>query len=275
MVGVGSPPRDTRFVWLALGVAVGLCVGLLIGAFELPHSSSSVPSATHSVPSGLPPVSNCFGGGGCSAADPTTNGSGTSCIVSGFAETPGDFLYVAISYTGGSNKVTSVADDGADSFNFVAGEFANNESVAFYDVMSVRGGSVTVTVALSSVAFGTCTVGQLTAGTELGVVGPGASTPASWYLSVTNAALHEPALIMALFGATRPTGTPSVTISPGGMDAGWQIAGQWTGYTYDGAAQVLYGENDVSSGTVEFTWQVGNSQTPSISGIALEFYLGS
>ncbi len=77
---------------------------------------------------------------------------------------------------------------------------------------------------------------------------------------------------MALFGATRPTGSATVTPSSG---SGWMIESQETGYTYGGANQYLYGLNDSASGAVTFTWRVGNTQTPSISGIVVEFYLQS
>ena len=270
MPGAGVSLRDLWGVFLAVGIVLGFFVGLLTGALVFPHPS---PTRTFSVPSGLPPLMNCFGGETCSASGPSTDGSGTTCVVSGFSETAGDFLYVAINYMAGTDRIISVADGGVDSFNYVAGEFANDQSVAFYTVSSVHGGTVTITVTLSVVEFGTCTVGQLSAGTTVGVIGPGGTVASGESLSVTNAAVHEPALLMALFGATRPTGTAFVTVSAGG-GSGWQIASQWTGYTYNGTAQILYGENDGASGTVIFTWQVGNTQTPSISGIAVEFYLG-
>ncbi len=94
-------------------------------------------------------------------------------MISGFSETPGDFMYVAINFMASTHQITSVADDGVDSFSAVAGEFANDQSVAFYDVPSESGGAVTITVTLSAVEFGSCTVGQLSSGTTVGVVGAG------------------------------------------------------------------------------------------------------
>lgn len=274
MEGGGLQPGRTGAVWLAVGVAVGLSVGLLAGDLVFAHATSSSPPPTFSVPSGLPPVSSCFGGGTCGASNPTTNGSGFDCVISGFAETMGDYLYVAVNYAGGIDMITSVSDGGADSFHYVAGEFANNQSVAFYDVPSDHGGLVTITVMISASEFGACTAGQLTPGTEVGVVGPGGSVASASYLSVSNAALHEPSLLMALFGATRPTGTPYVVLSAG-VGIGWLIGSQWTGSTYDGTAQTLYGVNDGVLGTVTFTWVVGNTQTPSISAVVVELYLGA
>lgn len=274
-MGVSGVQRGrTGAMWLAVGIAVGLSVGVLAGDLVFAHTTGPSPPTTFSVPSGLPPVSNCFGGGTCAASNPTTDGSGLDCVISDFAETAGDYLYVAVNYAGGINITTSVSDGGADSFHYVAGEFANNQSVAFYDVPSDHGGLVTITVMIDASDFGACTAGQLTPGTEVGVIGPGASVASAPYLSVSNAALHEPSLLMALFGATRPTGTPYVVLS-GGVGIGWLIGSQWTGYTYNGTGQTLYGVNDGVSGTVTFTWVVGNTQTPSISAIVVELYLGT
>lgn len=266
------PSNDSRWLFLVVGVAGGLVVGLLIGAVVLAPSTS--PSHSASVPQALPTVSTCFGGGDCNGTSPTTNGSGTQCVVSGFEETAGDFLYVAINYAGGTDLITSVTDGGGDTFDYVAGEFAYNQSVAFYDVPSEHGGAVSITVAIRQAEFGACTVGQLSAGTTVGSAGPGGGVPSEPRLTVTNDVSHAPSLLLALFGATRPTGTPTVTASYPGSPP-WNLANQWTGSTYDGTAQVLYGENVYASGTVEFTWQVGNSQTPSISGLVVEFYLGT
>jgi hypothetical protein len=268
-------------MFLAIGVAVGVCVGLVIGVVAVPLQTSTTgtsgttgPTGNGTVPSVSPVTSSCFGGGVCNGTGPSGNGSGTNCVVSGFAETAGDFLFVAINYAAGTNEITSVTDGGGDSFIFVAGAFGFNQSVAFFDVPVEHGGTVAIDVAIARAAFGGCTVGQLSAGTRVGAVGTGASVPSDMSLSVTNPAQHSPSLLMALFGATRPTGDPFVTITPVRSSA-WWVGGLWTGYTYLGTAQVLVGVNDTAVGQVTFTWQVGNTQTPSISGVAVEFYLGS
>jgi hypothetical protein len=192
------------------------------------------------------------------------------CVISSFSEIAGGFIYLAINYLAGTNVITSVSDGGTDTFAYVGGEFANSQSVAFYDVAFEHGGTVTISVTLSTAEYGSCTAGALSQGTVVGVVGTGSSIAAGESLSVANAATHEPSLLMALFGATRPTGTPTVKVSSGST---WQVAQPYTGTSSLGTAQSLYGDNDSASGTVTFTWHVGNSQTPSISGIAVEFYL--
>ena len=250
-------------------------MGLLLGAYVLPHSTAtSPPPARFPVPSGLPPVTTCFGGGNCTAGVPTTNGSGTTCVIAGFSETASGFLYLAVNFAGGSDLILSVSDGGVDSFDFVAGEFANNQSVALYDVPSEHGGTVSITVTIGRTDFGACTAGQLSAGTKVGSIGAGYSVASGTGLSVFDDGSYAPSLQMALFGATRPTGNPFVTVAPQSGIA-WNLANDWTGFTYDGTAQVLVGENDTASGGVTFTWTVGNTQTPSISGIAVQFYLGT
>ncbi len=212
---------------------------------------------------GIP--SNCFGGGSCL-------GPGTSCVMSNVYETAGDFMLIAINYKADGNLIGGVSDGGVDQFTFVGGEFANSQSVAFYDVTSEHGGGVTLYVTLTAAEYGSCTAVGLSPGTAVGVVGQGDSTSAGESLSVTNTAIHEPSLLMALFGATRPTGSPSVTVSSGST---WPVAQPYTGTASLGTAQSLYGDDDTGSGTVTFTWHVGNTQTPSISGIAVEFFTGS
>ena len=273
MSGAIVPPKDSRWLFLIVGVAAGLVLGIVIGANVLPATTSSPGKSTASLPLGSPPVSNCFGGGNCSASVFTTNGSGIACVVAGFEETAGEFLYVAINYMAGTDQIISVTDGGADSFNYVGGEFANNQSVAYYDVPADHGGAVTITVTLRTTEFGACTVGELTAGTTVGAVGPGGSVGSGYGVSVGIDVQHEPSLLMALFGSTRPTGNPTVTASNNGTV--WTLADEWTGYTYNGAAQVLSAENDYTAGAVVFTWQVGNSQTPSVSGIVVELDLGT
>ncbi len=76
----------------------------------------------------------------------------------------------------GSNMVTSVGDGAIDTFVYTGGEFANQQSVTFYDVSSESGGTVTITVTLSAAEYGTCRAGQLSAGTAVGVVGIGNGT---------------------------------------------------------------------------------------------------
>jgi len=275
--GPRMPSRDSKWVILAVGIGIGLVFGLLIEGLVLSPSSphaGTVSSPPATVPSGLPPVSTCFGGGYCNGTAPTTNGSGTACQIPGFSETAGDFLYVAINYMNGTDLIASVSDGGVDSFSYIGGEFANDQSVAFYDVPSDHGGEVTVTVTISQAEFGACTVGQLSPDTKVGSIGTGASV-ANWSsLTVSNPGSQSPSLLLALFGSTRPTGDPIVaTFPPNGTV--WNLANQWTGSTYDGTAQVLCGEDDLTSGTVLFTWSTGNGQIPSISGISVQFYLAS
>jgi hypothetical protein len=279
MQGASSAWTGSPTKMLVVGIAAGLVVGLLVGVLIVaPPSSGGSPGSgratgtnrTGPVPFGPPPTSNCFGGEVCGGSAPTVNGSGTVCQISGFAETPGDFLYVAINYLGGTNQVLSVTDGGLDSFQYVGGEFANAQSVALYDVLSAHGGPATISVTLGAPEFGACTVGELTGGTQA-LFGDGDAAPDNLALSVAYAAVHAPSLLLTLFGATRPTGSAFVSVSGGAT--GWLVAGPYTGYTYEGTAQALYGENDTSSGVVTFTWQTGNGQAPSIRAIVVELYL--
>ncbi len=217
-------------------------------------------------------LSNCFGGGNCVGPQGTTNGSGKTCVVSSFSETAGDFMYVAINYLGSTKVITSVTDNGTDTFTYIGGEFATGQSVALYDVASEHGGTVTITVTLSTTAFGTCQVGQLTAGATVGVVGPGgtANSVTDTSLNVTNTATHEPSLLLALFGSTRPSG-PWKPPSPSGS---WITDGfQETGYN-PGTNTELIGYNDTASGTVTFTQTLENSGYDIyLSGIVVEVYI--
>jgi len=230
-------------------------------------------SSLQPLPSVQNPSSNCFGGGTCIGPSGTSNGSGWTCVISGFSESAGDFLYVAINYLYNMNIVSSVSDGGGDTFTFVGGEFASQQSVAFYDVTSEHGGTVTITVTLSAIEFGTCRAGQLSPGTMVGVVGTGgnANAIAGTSLTVTNTATNEPSLLMALFGSTRPSGGWTDSSPPGS----WVMGGlQLTGYN-PGANSELIAFNDTSSGTVNFTMQLGNSGYDIyLSGIVVEFYLG-
>jgi len=218
-------------------------------------------------PSGPAPNSNCFGGSPCTGSSGTSAGKGTTCTVSSFSETAGDFMYVAINYLAGTDLITSVADGGTDTFQYLGGEFANSQSVAFYDVTSEHGGTVSITVTISTAEFGTCRVGQLSPGTTVGVVGTGESTASGTSLSLTNAASHEPSLLLAMIGSTRPSGAYTMSTPSGSWLTGGQ---QPTGYN-PGTESGLYGYNDTSSGSVTFAFTTGSSV--SISGIAIEFYL--
>jgi hypothetical protein len=192
-------------------------------------------------------------------------------VITGFPATPGDFLYLAVSFSGGTDQITSVADTVADAFDYVAGEFQNNQSVALYAVPSERGGTDNITVTISARQFGICTVGQLNPGTMVGTIGSGASVSGAENLTVTNDAGQTPALLMALFGATRPTGASFVSVPT--LGDGWEISNQATGFTFNGDSQFLYVADVETAGSVAFTWQVGNTQTPSISGVVVELYL--
>lgn len=220
------------------------------------------------------PTTNCFGGANpCTGTSTsTTAGEGTTCVISSFWETAGDFMYVAVNYLAGTNLITSVSDGGTDAFTYIAGEFATGQSVALYDVGSVHGGTVTITVTLSTAEFGTCRVGQLSAGTTVGVVGAGgtANSDTDTSLEVTNTAAHEPSLLLALFGSTRPSG-PWEPPSP---SSAWIMGGFLeTGYN-PGTNSELIGYNDTTSGTVTFTQTLENSGYDIyLSGIVVEFYL--
>ncbi|GEM_PF-477375 len=216
-------------------------------------------------PSGPAPASNCFGGGTCSGA--SGDGQGTTCVISSFSEITGDFLYVTVNYLGGTNVISSVTA-GSVSASYIGGEFANSQSVAFYDVVSEHGGTVTITVTISIAEYGTCRVGQLTAGTTVGVVGTGANNYGA-SLSVTNIATHQPSLLLALIGSTRPSGAYTMA-SPAGN---WVVgANQATG-TNPGTESALYGYNDSASGTVTFAFTCNPYSGVYISGIVVELYL--
>lgn len=265
-----SVPARRRMRRLA-PVLVGASLVMILASLFNPVTTvtttgSRVPLSMELVSSGPSPVSNCFGGSPCTGPSGTTDGSGTTCVISSYSETAGDFMYVAINYLDGSNIITSVSDGGVDGFAYVGGEFANSQSVAFYDVASEHGGNVTITVTISSNEFGTCRVGQLDAGTILGVVGAGSSVASGTSLSVTNSANQGPSLLLALFGSTRPSGGWTL-VSPSG---GWMTGGQQlTGYN-PGTVSELFGYNDTTSGTVTFTASVTSSV--SISGIVVQFY---
>jgi hypothetical protein len=213
-----------------------------------------------------PPASNCFGGGTCTGPSGTSAGSGTTCVISSFSETAGDFLYVAINYLAGSNVISSVSDQGVDTFHFVGGEFANLQSVAFYDVPSEHGGTVTITVSLSIAEFGSCRAGQLNSGMTVGVVGAGASVNSGTGLTLSNGASHAPSLLLAMIGSTRPSGAYTMSAPAGNWLTGGQQA---TGYN-PGTESALYGYNDTTGGTVTFSFSTG--APVSISGIVVEFY---
>lgn len=268
-VVVGGPGQGSRTpvksrTALYVNISIIVVAAVIIGAFA---ASGVFSSKSSSPPSGLAPISNCFGGGTCIGPSGTSNGSGTTCVLSSFSETAGDFLYVAIDYLAGSNMVTSVGDGAIDTFVYTGGEFANQQSVTFYDVSSESGGTVTITVTLSAAEYGTCRAGQLSAGTAVGVVGIGNSTASGTSLSMTNAATHEPSLLLGMIGSTRPSGAYSM-IAPAGN---WLTGGQQgTGYN-PGTESGLYGYNDTASGPVTFAFTTGTSV--SISGIVVEFYL--
>jgi hypothetical protein len=223
-----------------------------------------------------PVSSNCFGGGTCTGTSSyATNGEGTTCVISSFFELPGYFMLIAINYLGSTNIISSVTADGSNgaySASYIGGEFGSDSSVAFYEIASEAGGSATITVTLSSSAYGDCKVGQLPGGTSVGTVGAGgnANSETDTSLSVTNAALHEPSLLLALFGSTRPSGPwePAVPLNS------WIVGGdQLTGYN-PGTNTELIGYNDTAAGTVTFTQTLGNSgYNIFLSGIVVEFYL--
>ncbi len=226
-------------------------------------TASSTP--TYSYPSGPAPINNCLGGGTCSGA--TGDGEGPTCVISSFSETAGDFLYVTVNYIGGTDVISSVTA-GSVSASYIKGEFENSQSVAFYDIPSEQGGTVTVTVTLNTAEYGSCRAGQLSPGTTVGVVGAGNSTASGTSLSLTNAATHEPSLLLALFGNTRPSGSWGPLIPSG---AWYDGPNPGSGTTSLGTGSGLVGYNDTASGKVTFIFSV--AYAVSISGIAVEFYL--
>jgi hypothetical protein len=246
------------------------------GGIQLSPNPSSDLSAAIASPSGplkIPWVattsastSSCFGGGSCDSAG---DGLGTTCVISGFFETAGDFMYVAINYLAGNNLVTSVTDTVGDVFTSVGGVYENSQSVAFYDEPLDHGGFATVTVTISSAEYGSCQVGQLSAGTTVGTVEARNSVASGSSLSLTIDPSQVPSLLLALFGATRPTGAPTIS-APGGT---WTMEDEYTGSSSLGTAGFLYGYNASASGANTFTWVTGNGETPSISGIVVELYL--
>lgn len=272
-----------RFVRLS-PVVIGICFLMIFASWttllaypaKATGNSNLLAPVTPSFsgPSGPAPTSNCFGGANpCTGTGTsTTAGKGTTCVISSFAETAGDFMYVGISYLANTNIITSVADGGVDSFSYVGGEFSTSQSVAFYDVSSEYGGTVTITVTISTAEFGTCRVGQLTAGTTVGVVGMGGNANSDSYtsLSVTNSPVYEPSLLLALFGSTRPSG-PWESPLPSGS---WITGGfQETGYNPGTNSEVI-GYNDTALGMVTFTQTLENSGYDIyLSGIVVEFYL--
>jgi len=231
---------------------------------------SDLPSSLRSaaIVSGAPPVSNCFGGAPCTGPSATTNGSGTTCVISDFTETAGAFLYVVINYLYGTDLITTVADSGADQFAFVAGEFSNDQSVAFYDVPAEHGGTVTITVTVSEALFGTCRAGQFPQGTMVGSIGAGNSTDFGYDLDLENPAAHAPSLILVMMGSSRPSGGFTMT-SPSGS---WVTGGQQLTGWNPGTDSYLYAYNDSTAGPVSF--DLTCVSPVSISGFAVEFYSG-
>jgi hypothetical protein len=220
---------------------------------------------------GAGPVSACFGGANpCTGStDGTTAGEGTSCVISSYYETQYDFLYLVVAYRGGSNVISSVSDGGLDNFHLVDWYFANLESVAVYDVDAAHGGTVTITVTLSTSEYGSCQIGELTAGTAVGSVGTAGGTADGTGLSVSNNAPHYPSLLMGFFGSTRATG-PWVQVSPYGD---WIAGGQQlTGDIPGNILQVMaYNATTSGGATIEESIEWANS----MSAIAVEFYLQS
>ena len=181
----------------------------------------------------------------------------------------GDTMYVAVSWASSSDPITQVLDGNFDTFDYISGEYVNGMSVAFYEVPSEVGGMVTVTVSLVSAAYGTCYVGQLTAGSALGAVGAGNSVGPGNSLSLSNPATNGPSFLLALVGATRPSGAFTMSAPAGNWLVGPQ---EGTGYN-PGTETAIYGYDAGGAGKVTFSFTTGN--TVSISGIVVEFYLQS
>jgi hypothetical protein len=190
-------------------------------------------------------------------------------VISGFSETSGSLLYVVVNYLAGTDLITSVSDGGFDQFAYVAGEFAPAQSVAFYDVTSDHGGTLTIVVTISNVEFGTCRAGELAAGTEVGSVGTGNNTLAGTLLDVSNPAAHSPSLVLAIIGSDRPSGAYAMPTPNGNWLTGGQ---QGTGWN-PGTESALYAYNDTGTAPVTFGFVCGSAV--SISGIAVEFYSGT
>jgi hypothetical protein len=188
--------------------------------------------------------------------------------MSSFAETAGAFMYVVVNYLDGSDIITSVADGSVDQFDYVGGEFANVQSVAFYDVPVEHGGTVTITVTISSVEFGSCRAGQLTPGTQVGDIGIGNSTGYGTSLDLTNPAGHAPSLLLAIIGTSRPSGASTMSAPAGNWLDGGGLGTGWN----PGANSDMYGYNATVPGTVTFAYSC--TSPVSISGIAVEFVRG-
>lgn len=282
--GVKTRRRVLRLVPFVLGIGILMIVGSwttgLTATSRASGNSSLTASSTPGFtgPSGPAPVSNCFGGASpCTGTSTsTTAGEGTTCVISSFSETAGDFLYVAVNYRGSTNVISSVTA-GSVSASYIGGEFATSASVAFYDIPSEAGGTVTITVTLSTAEFGDCRAGQLSAGTTVGVVGPGGTTysATATALSVTNTPVYEPSLLLALFDSTRPSGAWTYSGNPSGS---WVTGGNLlTGYN-PGTNSYMFGYNDTTSGTVTFSVTLGDTASSGngniyLSGIVVEFYI--
>jgi hypothetical protein len=239
-------------------------------SLQIRDSRSSLSSQIRTdalVPSGPAPVDNCFGGTPCAGtSDGSTAGKGTTCSVA-ITETAGDFLYFALNYGSGSNLGSALGDGGADSFNYLGGEFSDGDSVAFWDVPSDHGGSVVISATLTEAEYGTCWAGQLSPGTVAGSVGTGGATQSGSSLTVSVSPYYQPSLLMVLFGAQRPTGSSSIS-SPAGTTL---LGTQDTGYV-PGTGDLLgsYVDSGSAGTAVSFTMQAGYSDV-AMSGIAVEF----
>jgi hypothetical protein len=233
------------------------------GTVTVNGADASVPVAVYPYPLILPgTVSSCFGGGTCSGSD--GDGYGTTCVAS-LTEVGGDVMFVAVSGWGLSSKLS--VSDGVDSFYYIGGEYST-AGAALIEVKSEHGGSVKVTVTSTGGSVsGTCTIGQLSPGATVAVVGSGNAIGSGTSLTVTNSG-YTPGMILALFSSTRPSGAWTLA-SPTG---GWLVGGQGiTGYNDPGSISELFAFNDTKTGTVAFTASVTSSVA--ISGFAVAFYL--
>jgi hypothetical protein len=195
-------------------------------------------------------------------------------VITGFQETPGWFIYVAINYQAGSGITVKVGDSQGELFSPLPSVSQSTETVAFWYLTSAYGNTVTITVTLGTAEYGNCAVGMLTPGTVVGLVGTGATGTDSASLQASNAAPNQPSLLLALFAATAPTGSATISTTAGSSWLEESVgAGYRGGGVYDGSNQYL--EADQTETGVTFDWVTGNGQTPDSAGLVVEFYLGA
>jgi hypothetical protein len=231
-------------------------------------------------------ATNCFGGSPCTSTSSSSSaGSGQTCTISNFGETAGDLMFLAVDFDGVGNAITGISDNLKDSFAGADGTYLGyGEGVDIYYVASEVGGTATIKVQLASSAYGSCMAGQLPAGTTLGVSDANSVSGTS-SLSVGVTTGPSPSYILGFFGGTRPTGTPTYSVSGAtAQTSTLTIGSQETGYSTSGGAVAgsnayLYGfafnptgsYTNTPTPTVNFAWATGNGQVIDTSGVEVQF----